>query len=68
MQVLPLAGNHELQSFDCGRETLNDWLCHVAHQHQNKGLSNMSQYWMKRLSSSVAVLTLRDKDCNDITE
>ncbi len=39
MQILPLAGNHDRQSFDCGRETLNDWLRQVAHQHQNKGLS-----------------------------
>ncbi len=39
MQVLPLAGNHDRQSFDCGRQELNDWLQQVARQHQDKGLS-----------------------------
>ena len=39
MQVLPLAGNHDRQAFDCGRQELNDWLPQVARQHQNKGLS-----------------------------
>jgi len=39
MQVLPLAGNHDRQAFDCGRQELNDWLQQVARQHQGKGLS-----------------------------
>ena len=39
MQVLPLAGNHDRQAFDCGRQELNDWLQQVARQHQDKGLS-----------------------------
>lgn len=39
MQVLPLAGNHDRQGFDCGRQELNDWLRQVARQHQDKGLS-----------------------------
>lgn len=39
MRVLPLAGNHDCQGFDCGRQELNDWLCQVACQHQDKGLS-----------------------------
>lgn len=39
MQVLPLAGNHDRQAFDCGRQELNDWLRQVARQHQDKGLS-----------------------------
>jgi ribosomal protein S18 acetylase RimI-like enzyme len=39
MQVLPLAGNHDRQGFDCGRQALNDWLQQVARQHQDKGLS-----------------------------
>ena len=39
MQVLPLAGSHERQGFDCGRHELNDWLRQVARQHQEKGLS-----------------------------
>lgn len=39
MQVLPLAGSHDRQGFDCGRQELNDWLRQVAHQHQDKGLS-----------------------------
>jgi GNAT superfamily N-acetyltransferase len=39
MQVLPLTGSHDRQSFDCGRQELNDWLRQVARQHQDKGLS-----------------------------
>jgi GNAT superfamily N-acetyltransferase len=39
MRVLPLAGNHDRQGFDCGRRELNDWLRQVARQHQDKGLS-----------------------------
>ncbi|QXP83814.1 GNAT family N-acetyltransferase [Methylococcus sp. ANG] len=39
MRVLPLTGNHDRQSFDCGRQELNDWLRQVARQHQDKGLS-----------------------------
>jgi GNAT superfamily N-acetyltransferase len=39
MQVLPLAGSHDRQAFDCGRQELNNWLRQVARQHQDKGLS-----------------------------
>lgn len=39
MQVLPLTGSHDRQSFDCGRQELNDWLQQIARQHQDKGLS-----------------------------
>ena len=39
MLVRPLAGNHDRQAFDCGRQELNDWLRQVARQHQDKGLS-----------------------------
>ena len=39
MQVRPLAGDHDRQGFDCGRQELNDWLRQVARQHQDKGLS-----------------------------
>lgn len=39
MLVLPLAGNHDRQGFDCCRQELNDWLRQVARQHQDKGLS-----------------------------
>jgi len=39
MQILPLTGNHNRQSFDCGRVELNNWLRQVARQHQDKGLS-----------------------------
>ena len=39
MQVQALAGNHDRQGFDCGRQELNDWLRQVARQHQDKGLS-----------------------------
>lgn len=39
MRILPLAGSHDRQRFDCGRQELNDWLRRVARQHQDKGLS-----------------------------
>ena len=39
MQLRPLAGNHDRQAFDCGRQELDDWLRQVARQHQDKGLS-----------------------------
>lgn len=39
MRILPLAGSHDRQGFDCGRQELNDWLRQVARQHQDKGLS-----------------------------
>ena len=39
MLILPLAGSHDRQAFDCGRAELNDWLRTVARQHQDKGLS-----------------------------
>jgi ribosomal protein S18 acetylase RimI-like enzyme len=39
MQVRALAGDHDRQGFDCGRQALNDWLRQVARQHQDKGLS-----------------------------
>ena len=39
MQVRTLAGDHDRQGFDCGRQELNDWLRRVARQHQDKGLS-----------------------------
>lgn len=39
MRVIPLAGNHDRQRFDCGRQELNDWLRKIARQHQDKGLS-----------------------------
>jgi ribosomal protein S18 acetylase RimI-like enzyme len=39
MQVIPLAGSHDRQGFDCGCPELNGWLRQVARQHQEKGLS-----------------------------
>ena len=39
MQVQALTGSHNRQTFDCGRQALNDWLQKVARQHQDKGLS-----------------------------
>jgi GNAT superfamily N-acetyltransferase len=39
MQVLPLAGSHDRQGFDCGRQELNEWLQKIARQHQDKNLS-----------------------------
>ena len=39
MQVRPLAGDHDRQGVNCGRQELNNWLRQVARQHQDKGLS-----------------------------
>ena len=39
MQILPLTGDHDRESFDCGRNELNDWLRKIARQHQSKGFS-----------------------------
>ncbi len=33
----PLAVQHRLEGFDCGRTTLNHWLLHHAHQAQTSG-------------------------------
>jgi hypothetical protein len=33
----PLAVDHRLQGFDCGRPTLNHWLLHHARQAQTSG-------------------------------
>ncbi|MCP4406743.1 MAG: GNAT family N-acetyltransferase [Gammaproteobacteria bacterium] len=35
----PLTGRHELSEFDCGNETLNDWLRKRALKNQNSGAS-----------------------------
>ena len=39
MRIIPLAGSHDRQRFDCSRPELNDWLQRLARQHQDKGLS-----------------------------
>jgi GNAT superfamily N-acetyltransferase len=39
MQILGLTGGHNRQDFDCGHSELDDWLRHIARQHQDKGLS-----------------------------
>ena len=33
----PLTTSHQLQSFDCGSQALNEWLIHHAHQSQTSG-------------------------------
>jgi GNAT superfamily N-acetyltransferase len=33
----PLAAGHQLQSFDCGNQALNEWLVHHAYQAQASG-------------------------------
>ena len=39
MRILPLTGDHDREGFDCGQESLNDWLRRIALQHQRKGVS-----------------------------
>ena len=33
----PLTASHQLQSFDCGSQALNEWLIHHSHQAQTSG-------------------------------
>jgi hypothetical protein len=42
MRVIPLAGSHDRQAFDCGRQELNVWLRQAVRQHPDKGLSKTS--------------------------
>jgi hypothetical protein len=37
--IHPLDQQHDVRSFDCGAEALNDWLKHTARQHQKKDIS-----------------------------
>lgn len=40
MLVLPLNDRHDRKGFDCGDVELNGWLCQVARQHKEKGVSS----------------------------
>lgn len=40
VQILPLSGQHDRKTFDCGDEALNQWLAQVASQHKAKGVSS----------------------------
>lgn len=53
MQLLPLTGNHDRQSFDCARQELNDWLRKTAPQHQEKGLSKTFVATLKNAPNSI---------------
>lgn len=38
--IRPLDSSHDRKAFDCGVQTLNDFLYKTARQHRDKGLSN----------------------------
>ncbi|WP_029888670.1 GNAT family N-acetyltransferase [Polycyclovorans algicola] len=71
MLIVPLAGSHDRQGFDCGRPELNDWLQRVARQHQGKGLSKT---FVAVLDHQVALicayyaLTLTEVDTQSLSE
>jgi GNAT superfamily N-acetyltransferase len=33
---VPLSGDHDLSTFDCGQPELNDWLCHRALKNESR--------------------------------
>ena len=71
MQVRPLAGNHDRQRFDCGRQELNDWLRQVARQHQDKGLSKTFVAVREELPARICgyyALTLAELDNRHLPE
>lgn len=65
MLILPLAGSHDRQGFDCGRAELNEWLRSVARQHQDKGLSRTFVAILENQPSDICAyyaLTLTEVD------
>jgi GNAT superfamily N-acetyltransferase len=71
MQILPLTGNHDRQSFDCGRPELNDWLRNIARQHQDKGLSKTFVAALDDAPSRICgyyALTLTEVDTQSLSE
>ena len=71
MQVLPLAGRHDRQGFDCGRSELNDWLRSVARQHQNKGLSKTFVAALENQPTQICAyyaMTLTEVNTQSLTE
>lgn len=71
MQIVPLTGSHDRQSFDCGRHELNDWLRQVARQHQEKGLSRTFAATIESVPDSICgyyALTLTELDNSNLPE
>ncbi len=71
MQIIPLTGSHDRQSFDCGRHELNDWLRQVARQHQEKGLSRTYVATLENVPDSICgyyALTLTELDNSNLPE
>ena len=48
LQIRPLTSNDDRSTFDCGIDSLNDWLKKTARQHQDK---NLSQTYVAMLAS-----------------
>ncbi|MDD5058702.1 MAG: GNAT family N-acetyltransferase [Sideroxydans sp.] len=71
MLILPLTGSHDRQEFDCGRPELNDWLCRIARQHQQKGLSKTFVAVLDEAPSAICgyyALTLTEVDTRPLPE
>ncbi len=71
MQVIPFAGSHDRQAFDCGRQELNGWLRQVARQHQDKGLSKTFVATREKASTRICAyysLTLAELENQHLPE
>jgi len=71
MRIIPLAGSHDRQGFDCGRPELNDWLQRVARQHQDKGLSRTFVAVLEEQPTQICgyyALTLTEVDTSALAE
>lgn len=71
MLILPLTGNHNRHDFNCGRSELNDWLRHIARQHQDKGLSKTFVAVLENDTTRICgyyALTLTEVDTRPLQE
>ena len=69
IQIQALAGSHDRQGFDCGRQSLNDWLRQMARQHQDKGLSKSFVAVQPELPNRICgffALTLAELDSHNL--
>lgn len=71
MLIVPLAGSHDRQSFDCGRAELTGWLKNVARQHQDKGLSKTFVAVLEERPAEICgyyALTLTEVDTQSLSD
>ena len=71
MQILPLTGDHDRKSFDCGQKELNNWLQKIALQLQKKGISKTFVATRKQEPTDICgyyALTLTEVDTRELPE